>query len=75
MRRIEDAGYGVETPDTPFRFYPALMAGLAYYLAMKTPELMDRVPMLKEEYTEQFALAAAEDREKATVRIVPRMSM
>lgn len=72
MRRIEDAGDGVETPDVPFRFYPALMAGLAYNIALKTPDLAQRVPLLKEDYKEQFALAAAEDREKATTRIVPR---
>ena len=74
-RRIEDAGDGVETADMPTRFYPALVAGLAYYLAMKTPTLADRVQMLKQDYDEQFALAAAEDREKSTTRIVPRLSM
>jgi hypothetical protein len=40
---------------------------------MKVPELVDRVPMLKAIYDEQFELAAAEDREKAPVRFVPRM--
>lgn len=74
MRRIEDAGNGVETPDVSFRFLPALMAGLAYQIAMKVPELEARLPMLKAEYEEQYALAAGEDREKATWRIVPRMS-
>lgn len=39
---------------------------------MKIPELMARVPMLKEAYEEQFALAAGEDREKASLRLVPR---
>jgi hypothetical protein len=56
-----------------FRFLPALTAGLAYHIAMKVPELTDRVPMLKAAYDEQFDLAAAEDREKASVRFVPRM--
>tara|TARA_R110000772_G_scaffold17660_3_gene49123 strand:+ start:711 stop:941 length:231 start_codon:yes stop_codon:yes gene_type:complete len=73
MRRIEDAGSGVQTPDMNFRFFPCLVAGLAYYIAMKLPEMMDRVPMLKSVYDEQFALAAGEDREKASVRFVPRM--
>jgi hypothetical protein len=55
-----------------FRFLPCLVAGLAYYIAMKVPELMDRVQMLKAVYDEQFNLAAGEDREKAAVRFVPR---
>jgi hypothetical protein len=72
MRRIEDTGRGVETPDMTFRFYPALVAGLAYHIAMKVPELAPRIPMLKESYEEQFRMAASEDREKATWRLVPR---
>ncbi len=73
LRRIEDAGSGLQTPDMNFRFLPCLVAGLAYYIAMKTPELAERVPMLKQIYDEQYDLAAAEDREKAPVRFVPRM--
>ena len=73
MRRIEDAGSGIQTPDMNFRFLPALMAGLAYNIAMKMPELEARLPMLKEVYDEEFNLAAAEDREKATIRLVPRI--
>lgn len=73
MRRIEDAGNGVETPDMTFRFFPCLVAGLAYHIAMKVPELANRVQLLKETYDEQFSLAAAEDREKATLRLVPRI--
>lgn len=75
MRRIEDAGTGSKTPDVGFRFYPALVAGLAYYIAMKVPELEMRLPMLKAEYEEQFDRAAGEDREKAPLRLVPRISM
>ena len=73
MRRIQDAGNGLETPDVQFRFLPCLVAGLAYYIAMKDPALAERVPMLKAAYDEQFDLAAGEDREKASVRFVPRM--
>ena len=73
MRRVEDAGKGVETQDMPFRFLPALTAGLAYHIAMKVPELVQRIGMLKQVYDEQFAMAASEDREKATWRLVPRM--
>jgi hypothetical protein len=74
MRRIQDAGSGAQTPDINFRFYPALVAGLAYYIAQKVPELMPRVQMLQAEYERQFDLAAGEDREKAPVRFVPRIS-
>lgn len=73
MRRIQDAGNGAETPDVQFRFLPCLVAGLAYYIAMKDPALIERVPMLKAAYDEQFDLAAGEDREKASIRFVPRM--
>jgi hypothetical protein len=73
MRRIEDAGSGAQTPDINFRFYPALVAGLAYYIALKVPELMPRVQMLQMEYERLFDLAASEDREKAPVRFVPRI--
>lgn len=72
MRRIQDAGAGIEVGDMNFRFLPCLVAGLAYYVAMKIPELQDRLQMLKQNYDEQFDLAAGEDREKAAVRFVPR---
>jgi len=72
MRRIQDSGTGVNTADINFRFLPCLVSGLAYYIAMKVPELMPRLPMLKQAYDEQFDLAAGEDREKAPIRFVPR---
>lgn len=74
MRRIEDAGNGVETPDVNFRFLPCVVAGLAYYIAMKVPELAARLPMLQQEYEKQFDLAAGEDRERASVRFVPKVA-
>tara|TARA_R110001592_G_scaffold280631_1_gene547988 strand:- start:247 stop:831 length:585 start_codon:yes stop_codon:yes gene_type:complete len=73
LRRIENAGAGVETPDMNFRFFPALVSGLAYYIATKIPELFPRVEMLKSQYEEQYALAAGEDREKASISLVPRI--
>jgi hypothetical protein len=73
MRRIEDAGSGVQTSDMNFRFFPCLVAGLAYYIAMKLPEMIDRVPLLKAVYDEQFEMAAGEDREKTSARFVPRI--
>ena len=72
MRRVQDAGAGIQTADMNFRFLPCLVAGLAYYIAMKQPELVSRVEMLKMAYEEQFGLAAGEDREKAAIRFVPR---
>ncbi len=74
MRRVEDAGSGVQTADMNFRFFPCLVAGLAYHIAMKVPELVDRIPMLKAVYDEQYELAAGEDREKTAERFVPRIA-
>ena len=73
MRRIQDAGSGVETADMNFRFLPCLVAGLAYYISMKDPDLAPRIPLLKEVYEEQFQLAAEEDRVKTPARFVPRI--
>lgn len=72
LRRIQDAGNGVNTQDIPFRMLPCLVAGLAYYLALKLPEALPRVEMLKMSYEEQWNLASSEDREKASLRIAPR---
>jgi hypothetical protein len=72
LRRIQDAGSGVNTQDMNFRFLPAVTAGLAYYIAMKDPDLSGRIQMLKQAYDEQFDIAAGEDREKAAIRFVPR---
>lgn len=73
LRRIEDAGTGVNTADVNFRFLPCLVAGLAYYIAQKVPELAPRVAMLQAEYERQFDLAAQEDREKAALSLIPRV--
>ena len=72
LRRIQDAGNGVETPDIPFRFLPCLVAGLAYYLSLKIPGALERAGMLKQVYDEQGEFAADEDREKASLRLAPR---
>lgn len=72
MRRIQDAGSGVKTMDVPFRFLPCLVAGLAYYIALKVPEGLQRLDILKAQYDEAWANAAGEDQEKAAVRFVPR---
>jgi len=72
LRRVQDAGAGMETSDMNFRFLPCLVAGLAYHIAIKTPDLMPRIQMLKQIYDETFEIAAGEDREKAAIRFVPR---
>lgn len=73
LRRIQDAGEGgTYTQDIPFRFLPCLVSGLAYYLALKIPGAMERLPILKEQYDADWDRASSEDREKAAVRFVPR---
>jgi hypothetical protein len=73
LRRMQDAGSGVTEQDIPFRFVPCMVAGLAYYIAMKKPEVApERIMMLKQDYEQQFQLASEEDREKAPIRFVPR---
>jgi hypothetical protein len=72
MRRIQDAGNGATEQDIPFRLLPCMVAGLAFYLAQKLPEGQPRIPFLKQEYEEQWLMASTEDREKASMRIVPR---
>jgi hypothetical protein len=73
LRRIQDAGNGVNVEDIPFRFIPCMVAGLASYLSIKLPDVdPNRIAFLKSEYEQSFQLAADEDREKASVRFVPR---
>jgi hypothetical protein len=71
MRRIQDATTSTDVMDMPVRFVPALIAGLAFQVAMKRPEAAARVPLLKQEYMEQFQLAADEDRGREPARFVP----
>jgi len=74
LRRIQDAGNGSNTQDIPYLFLPALIAGLSYYLSMKLPGVdINRAAALKIVYDEQFQLAADENREKASLHVVPRM--
>lgn len=73
MRRMQDAGDGLNGQDIPFRFLPCMVAGLAYYLSMKLPGVdPQRRLELKMDYEQQWDLASSEDREKAPVRFVPR---
>jgi len=72
MRRINNTGNsGRLYFDIPERFLPCLTSGLAYKIAVKRPELANRVQMLKEIYEEQWDLASTEDREKVPTRFTP----
>ena len=71
VRRIEDADALVNTTDMPFRFYPCMVAGLAYYIAMKrAPE---RVQLLKSVYEEEFQRAADEDEGRTPLKLQPSL--
>jgi len=73
LRRIVDAGTGANVEEIPFRFQNAMVAGLAYMLAMKLPDVSpERLMVLKGQYDEAWELASSEDREKAPIRFVPR---
>jgi hypothetical protein len=72
MRRLQDAGNGSTEQDIPFRLLPCMVAGLAFYIGQKIPEAQPRLQFLKSEYEEHWLMASTEDREKASVRFVPR---
>jgi hypothetical protein len=72
MKRLDDATNPIsQTIQVPFRFYNALTAGLAYHIALKRPEVQDRISMLKDLYDEAFQLASDEDRDRSSVRFTP----
>ena len=71
LTRIEDADTMTNTMDVPFRFYPCLAAGLAYYIAIK--KAPERIQMLKAIYDEEFDRAQAEDRDRASFNIAPNL--
>ena len=72
IRRIEDADTLVNTTDMPFRFFPCMVAGLAYYMAVKRAP--DRVQMLKTIYEEEFQRAADEDQGRTPLRLQPSLA-
>ncbi len=69
LTRMDDADIYTNTMDLPFRFYPCLAAGLAYYIALKRAP--NRVQMLKAVYEEEFDRAATEDRDRSSFNVVP----
>ena len=72
VERIEDAGGYTNTSDLPFRFFPCMVAGLAYYLAMTRAP--DRIQMLKTVYEEEFQRAADEDQGRTPLKLQPSLS-
>lgn len=72
LTRMDDADIYTNTMDLPFRFYPCLAAGLAYYIALKRAP--NRVQMLKAVYEEEFERAASEDRDRSSFNVVPKYS-
>ncbi len=71
LERIDDADYGSNTMEIPFRFYPALAAGLSYYLSIKrAPE---RTQLLKAVYEEEFKRAAEQDEVRESYQVRPSM--
>lgn len=71
LTRIDDADDYTNTVGLPFRFYPCLAAGLAYYLAIK--KAPDRIQMLKAIYDEEFMRAQEEDRDRASFNVTPNL--
>jgi hypothetical protein len=69
LTRMDDADTFINTMDIPFRFYPCLAAGLAYYIAIK--KAPDRIQLLKAVYEEEFDRAMQEDRDRASFNVVP----
>ena len=72
VSRIQDADALVNNADAPFRFLPCMVAGLAYYLAMK--KAPDRVQLLKAVYEDEFQRAAAEDANSTPLKLTPSMT-
>ena len=72
LTRIQDADSAINTMEIPFRFYPCLTAGLAYYISMK--KAPDRIQLLKSVYEEEFERAMGEDRDRSSFTVTPQLS-
>tara|TARA_R100000951_G_scaffold38256_1_gene32457 strand:- start:1298 stop:1966 length:669 start_codon:yes stop_codon:yes gene_type:complete len=72
LTRIQDADGATNTMEIPFRFYPCLTAGLAYYISMK--KAPDRIQLLKTVYEEEFERAMGEDRDRSSFTVTPQLN-
>jgi len=72
VQRMDDADTMINTTDAPFRFLPCMVAGLAYYLAVKRAP--DRIQLLKALYEEEFQRAADEDSDRVPLKLQPSIS-
>ena len=72
LTRMDDADSATNTVDMPFRFYPCLTAGLAYYISMKkAPQLTGQ---LKAIYEEEFDRALSTDEDRTSFKIAPNLN-
>ena len=72
LERIEDSGKPASNNmDVPDRYLPCLVSGLAYNIALKRPESVQLVPVLKEIYEEQWNMVSDAFREKAALYVTP----
>jgi len=72
IQRIDDASASNEDPEVPSRFIPCMASGLSYYLALKKNQ--EKAGILKQQYEQDFKLAADEDRNRASLNLVPSRS-
>ena len=72
LTRMQDADAVTNTMEIPFRFYPCLTAGLAYYISMK--KAPDRIQLLKTVYEEEFERAMGEDRDRSSFTVTPQLN-
>jgi hypothetical protein len=69
IQRIDDVLTSAEDPEVPSRFMPCMVSGLAYYIALKkNPQ---KAGLLKQQYEQDFKLAADEDRNRASLMLTP----
>ena len=70
VSRVKDAGAYTNVGDVPYRFVPAMVAGLAFYLAQKWA--LDRVQQLKLFYEDELQRALQEDGSPSSTYIAPK---
>ena len=71
LARIEDVGAYTNTSDMPFRFFPCMVSGLAFYLSQKIAP--DRIQALKLLYEDELKRALEEDGQRTSVYITPNV--